>query len=1018
DHPMRGLLQTPGSTGPSSSSSSDVSYELSSVNIHTETSMGHNAHKPDAKTLKMQQKMKEGFNPKDNLALLNESIANLNRNSSSENMCFRTPDTFTFKMEEFSPLDKSDYDFCSYDQPEKDESGNERLTEENTLDILQSLELPPGSFSDLNEFCVTNDDDFFPSLSVEDAPLADSSMLKDGKPGKNLNGNDKAHPQQILEHNLNVPVIKTEKDSDFIQLCTPGVIKQENERRGHCQMTAKSGHPVASISLSMDSQPYHYRVSASLPDEKPVLGMYGPLATGNDGWIQGNGFGDTSRIQIANSVCEHAVLRPDAAASSSSGSARPKGPSSKICLVCSDEASGCHYGVLTCGSCKVFFKRAVEGQHNYLCAGRNDCIIDKIRRKNCPACRFRKCLQAGMNLEARKNKKLIRLKVQQASAESSPFVASECQSSLVPKSVPQLVPTMLALLKAIEPDIVYSGYDSTIPDTSTRLMTTLNRLGGRQVISAVKWAKALPGFRNLHLDDQMTLLQCSWLFLMSFSLGWRSYQQCNGGMLCFAPDLVINKERMKLPYMREQCEQMLKITNELVRLEVSYDEYLCMKVLLLLSTVPKDGLKSQAVFDEIRMSYIKELGKAIAKRDETSNQNWQRLYQLTKLLDSMQEYKRHLSTTSNSQTPNSTMAKTKELSKDTRNKIVDLHQAGKTESAIGKQLGAKKSTVAAIIRKWKTYKTTDNLPRSGAPRKISPRGVKMITRTVSKNPRTTRGDLVNDLQRAGTKVTKATISNTLRRQGLKSCSARRVPLLKPVHVRARLKFAREHLDDPEEDWENVIWSDETKIELFGKNSTCRVWRRKNAELHPKNTIPTVKHGGGNIMLWGCFSAKGPGRLIRVKERMNGAMYREILSKKFLPSARALKMKRGWVFQHDNDPKHTARATKEWLRKKHFKVLEWPSQSPDLNPIENLWRELKIRVAQRQPQNITALEEICMEEWAKLPATMVEGLLNFCFYTFLNKSLSVEFPEMLAEIITNQLPKIKDQSVKPLLFHEK
>ncbi len=60
------------------------------------------------------------------------------------------------------------------------------------------------------------------------------------------------------------------------------------------------------------------------------------------------------------------------------------------------------------------------------------------------------------------------------------------------------------------------------------------------------------------------------------------------------------------------------------------------------------------------------------------------------------------------------MAKTKELSKDTRNKIVDLHQAGKTESALGKQLGVKKSTVGAIIRKWKTYKTTDNLPRSGA----------------------------------------------------------------------------------------------------------------------------------------------------------------------------------------------------------------------------------------------------------------------------------------------------------------
>uniref|UniRef100_A0A8C7Q345 Serine/threonine-protein phosphatase 4 regulatory subunit 4 n=1 Tax=Oncorhynchus mykiss TaxID=8022 RepID=A0A8C7Q345_ONCMY len=136
---------------------------------------------------------------------------------------------------------------------------------------------------------------------------------------------------------------------------------------------------------------------------------------------------------------------------------------------------------------------------------------------------------------------------------------------------------------------------------------------------------------------------------------------------------------------------------------------------------------------------------------------------------------KHLSTTSNSHTPNSTMAKTKELSKDTRNTILDLHQAWKTESAIGKQLGLKKSTVGAIIRKWKTYKSTDNLPRSGAPRKISSRGVKIITRTVSKNPRTTRGDLVNDLQRAGTKVTKPTISNTLRRQGLKSFSARRAP---------------------------------------------------------------------------------------------------------------------------------------------------------------------------------------------------------------------------------------------------
>ena len=101
------------------------------------------------------------------------------------------------------------------------------------------------------------------------------------------------------------------------------------------------------------------------------------------------------------------------------------------------------------------------------------------------------------------------------------------------------------------------------------------------------------------------------------------------------------------------------------------------------------------------------------------------------------------------------------------------------------------------------------------------------------------------------------------------------------------------------------------------------------------------------MLHGCFSAAGTGRLVTIKAKMSGAKHREILDEILLQSSLDLRLGQRFTFQLDNDPKHTAKTTQKWLLDKSLNVLEWPSQSLVLNPIEHLWRDMKIAVALHQ-----------------------------------------------------------------------
>ena len=181
-----------------------------------------------------------------------------------------------------------------------------------------------------------------------------------------------------------------------------------------------------------------------------------------------------------------------------------------------------------------------------------------------------------------------------------------------------------------------------------------------------------------------------------------------------------------------------------------------------------------------------------------------------------------------------------------------------------------------------------------------------FTRTNAPTPLATRDEIRSILEDSGTSFSRSTVTNILHKANLRGCRPRKAPLLRSMHLKARLKFADEYSVKEPSYWNSVLWSNETKMELFSHSSSQYVWRKKNEAFKAKNTIPTVKHGGGSLMFWGCFSAKGVGALVRVNGIMKKEDYRDILEVNLKQSARNLGIGRRWIFQQDNDPKHTSK----------------------------------------------------------------------------------------------------------------
>nr|KAF6355158.1 hypothetical protein mMyoMyo1_011357 [Myotis myotis] len=176
-----------------------------------------------------------------------------------------------------------------------------------------------------------------------------------------------------------------------------------------------------------------------------------------------------------------------------------------------------------------------------------------------------------------------------------------------------------------------------------------------------------------------------------------------------------------------------------------------------------------------------------------------------------------------------------------------------------------------------------------------------------------------------------------------------------------------------------MWSDELCFQLHHADGRVRIWRKQHESMHPTCMSTTLQAGGGSVMVWGMFSWHDLGPLIRVEQRLNSTTYLSIVADQVHPIMLMAYPNGDGVFQQDNVPCHSARIVHEWFQEHEgdSTLLRWPPQSPDLNPIEHLWDEVKkaIRQLVPQPSNLTELDNAIHQALCQIPRITFQHLVE-------------------------------------------